>query len=52
MTVEMEPAAETYNVIVADFHTYFIGDSRVLSHDNTVDTSTRNSRPACSGRGV
>ena len=25
----------TYNLIVADFNTYFIGDSRTLTHDNT-----------------
>jgi hypothetical protein len=26
---------QAYNLIVADFHTYFAGDARVLSHDNT-----------------
>ncbi len=26
---------ETYNLVVADFHTYFVGESRILSHDNT-----------------
>ena len=25
----------TYNLIVADFNTYFIGDTRTLTHDNT-----------------
>jgi len=45
LSVEMEPPAETYNLIVADFHTYFIGDSRILSHDNTVCAPTRNARP-------
>jgi hypothetical protein len=44
-SVEMEPEAETYNLVVADFHTYFIGDARVLSHDNTVCVPTRNARP-------
>ncbi len=24
-----------YNLIVADFHTYFVGNGRILSHDNT-----------------
>lgn len=28
-------AAKTYNLIVADFHTYFVGENKVLSHDNT-----------------
>ena len=27
---------ETYNIVVADFHSYFVGKARVLSHDNTV----------------
>jgi len=30
----------TYNLIVADFHTYFVGKSRILSHDNTIPTAT------------
>jgi hypothetical protein len=33
----------TYNLIVADFHTYFVGPSKLLSHDNTVR------RPAAAG---
>jgi hypothetical protein len=33
--------AETYNLIVADFNTYFVGKSRLLSHDNTVRTPTQ-----------
>ena len=31
-TAKEEP---TYNLIVADFHTYFVGEAKVLSHDNT-----------------
>jgi len=31
---------ETYNLIVADFNTYFAGEQLVLSHDNTVRQST------------
>ena len=30
----------TYNLIIADFHTYFVGPDRVLSHDNTVQKPT------------
>lgn len=30
---------ETYNLIVADFHSYFAGQDKVLSHDNTVRES-------------
>ena len=26
----------TYNVIVADFHTYFVGNGKLLSHNNTI----------------
>lgn len=26
---------KAYNLIVADFHTYFVGNGRILSHDNT-----------------
>jgi len=26
---------KTYNLIVADFHTYFVGEVKALSHDNT-----------------
>lgn len=27
--------APTYNVVVADYHTYFAGPAKILSHDNT-----------------
>ena len=27
------PTAKTYNLIVADYHTYFVGEAKVLSHD-------------------
>lgn len=30
------PAQPTYNLVVADFNTYFVGKQKVLSHDNTV----------------
>lgn len=33
--------AQTYNLVVADFSTYFVGQSKVMSHDNTVRTPTR-----------
>jgi hypothetical protein len=32
--------AETYNLLVADFHTYFVGVDRILSHDVTVRQPT------------
>ena len=39
--VEPTEAAETYNLVVADFRTYFVGYAKVLSHDNTVRQPTR-----------
>jgi hypothetical protein len=32
-----EPAANAtvYNLVVADFHTYFVGQTKLLSHDVT-----------------
>jgi hypothetical protein len=34
------PAADAYNLIVAGFHTYFVGRERVLVHDNTLPKPT------------
>jgi hypothetical protein len=34
------PAQETYNLIVADFHTFFAGDVKSLTHDNTLREPT------------
>ena len=33
--------AETYNLVVADFNTYFVGKSGILAHDNTPRRPTR-----------
>jgi hypothetical protein len=33
--IEKAPPAEAYNLIVADFNSYFVGDERVFVHDNT-----------------
>ncbi len=36
-----EAAAEpTYNLVVGDFHTYFVGETLILTHDNTVRRPT------------
>jgi hypothetical protein len=32
--IEPSPDAEAFNLVVDEFHTYFVGDARVLSHDN------------------
>jgi hypothetical protein len=34
-SVEEGSHAETYNLVVDDFHTYFVGEEFVLSHDVT-----------------
>jgi tetratricopeptide (TPR) repeat protein len=39
--VEAGSVAQTYNLVVADFSTYFVGQQMILSHDNTVRTPTR-----------
>jgi hypothetical protein len=33
--IQSAPEVETYNLVVADFNTYFIGSSGILAHDNT-----------------
>lgn len=38
-------AEETYNVVVEDYHTYFVGRQRILSHDNTVRRPTNATVP-------
>ena len=34
-----------YNLVVAEFHTYFVGDCKVLVHDNTARRPTNASVP-------
>ncbi len=36
---------ETYNLVVADFHSYFVGEARILSHDNTIRALTNSIVP-------
>ena len=42
-------AAETFNLIVADFHTYFVGEDRLLSHDLSSQRPTRSVVPGLAG---
>lgn len=44
-TVEDGSEAQTYNLVVADFSSYFVGQAMVLSHDNTVRLPTRSLVP-------
>jgi hypothetical protein len=39
-SVEQTGFEPTYNLIVADFHTYFVGEAKILSHDNTIREPT------------
>jgi len=39
-SVEQEGNETTYNLIVADFHSYFATDAMILSHDNTIREPT------------
>lgn len=38
---ETADEAETYNLIVADSHSYFVGEGKLLCHDNTVRRPTK-----------
>jgi hypothetical protein len=39
--VEEAKNAEAYNLVVADFSTYFVGETGVLVHDNTFRKPTQ-----------
>jgi hypothetical protein len=39
-SVEPLGPGTVYNLVVADFHTYFFGDSQILSHDTTIPKLT------------
>lgn len=39
-SVQRIHAEKTYNLIVADFNSYFVGSAKVLSHDNTLREAT------------
>lgn len=40
-SVEQGIVAESYNLVVDDFHTYFVGQHKLLAHDNTPRRPTR-----------
>lgn len=40
-SVQPSVVAETYNLVVDDFHTYFVGRQKILAHDNTPRQPTR-----------
>ncbi len=41
----VEKEVETYNLVVADSHTYFVGQNRLLSYDNTPVKATLHTVP-------
>ena len=38
--VEQRGKQDTYNLVVADFHSYFVGKQKILTHDNTIRNPT------------
>ena len=38
--VEQRGKQDTYNLVVADFHSYFVGKQKILTHDNTIRKPT------------
>lgn len=40
-----EEEAEAYNLVVHDFHTYFVGDAKLLVHDNSCPKPTASKVP-------
>jgi hypothetical protein len=44
-SAEPDAREQTYNLVVADFHTYFVGKTRVLSHDNTPCPPSKHKQP-------
>jgi hypothetical protein len=41
---------EAYNLVVADFNTYFVGEAGILVHDNTQRRPTRASVPGVAAK--
>ena len=47
--VESGTVAQTYNLVVADFSTYFVGQQKILSHDFTMRQPSRTVVPGLRG---
>jgi len=50
--IEQSIEQPTYNLVVEDFHTFFVGKNKILNHDNTVRQPTRNVVPGFDGQCV
>jgi hypothetical protein len=48
--IESGEKQDTYNLVVADFHTYFVGKDKILTHDNTIRKPTNCVVPGLTGR--
>jgi hypothetical protein len=44
-SAQIDGEGKTFNLVVADFNTYFAGKSRVLCHDNTLRAPTKSVVP-------
>ena len=40
LAVDRHGKQDTYNLVVADFHSYFVGKEKILTHDNTIRSPT------------
>jgi hypothetical protein len=49
-SIEKSEKEEAYNLVIADFSTYFVGEGGVLVHDNTPRTPTRATLPGLAAR--
>jgi hypothetical protein len=48
--IELDGEEEAYNLVVADFNTYFVGESGILVHDNTPRRPTRATLPGMAAK--
>ncbi len=44
-SVPSSSSTEAYNLVIDDFHTFFVGDSRMLVHDNSCPAPTASKTP-------
>jgi hypothetical protein len=51
-SAELGESQESFNLVVADFHTYFVGEQMILTHDNTVRKPTNKTVPGLAGTGA
>jgi hypothetical protein len=49
-SVEPGDKQDAFNLVVADFHGYFVGKDKILTHDNTVQKPTNCIVPGLAGR--